>query len=261
MVSSILSASLLLASASAYNLAGRVSKTSATCDARRSTNIVARLGFLQDTRATEMAGAESTTYGEVFGNGYGMGGMSGFSGRVVPLNRGNGGMYGGYGSSMYGRSIYNQGMMGGMYGRSMYGGMNNGMYGRSMYNQGMMGGMYNRGYGMSGMSTHDYYGRGPGSYRQGYGMTQGYGMSGYGSMYSQGMYGGMYNRGGYGMMNRGMYGGMGGYGMNYGMQNRGYGMGMMNRGYGGYGMGMYGGMGGYGMSNRGMFSGGSYGGI
>ena len=60
-VPSILSVSLLLAPAAAFNLAARFPKTPATCDARRSSNAVARLGFLQDTRATEMAGSESTT--------------------------------------------------------------------------------------------------------------------------------------------------------------------------------------------------------
>ena len=68
-VPSILSVSLLLAPAAAFNLAARFPKTPATCDARRSSNAVARLGFLQDTRATEMAGSESTTYGELYGIG------------------------------------------------------------------------------------------------------------------------------------------------------------------------------------------------
>ena len=44
----LLSASLLLAPAAGFNLAARVPKTLATCDARRSSDAVARLGFLQD---------------------------------------------------------------------------------------------------------------------------------------------------------------------------------------------------------------------
>ena len=45
---SMLSVSLLLAPAAAFNLATRFPKTPATCDARRSSNAVARLGFLQN---------------------------------------------------------------------------------------------------------------------------------------------------------------------------------------------------------------------
>ena len=44
----MLSVSLLLAPAAAFNLATRFPKTPATCDARRSSNAVARLGFLQN---------------------------------------------------------------------------------------------------------------------------------------------------------------------------------------------------------------------
>ena len=170
----MLAFSLLLAPAAAFSLATRFPKTPATCDARRSSDAVARLGFLQDTRATEMAGAESTTYGELYP-------MSGFVGGVASTrgygmgNRGYGmgGGYGGYGmGSMYGNR-YGMGMgMGSMYGG--YGGMNS---------------MYGNRYGM-------------GSMNGGYG---GYGM---GSMMNRGM-GGMY---GGGMYNQRSYGGYGGYG-------------------------------------------------
>lgn len=50
----MLSVSLLLAPTAAFNLAARFPKTPATCDARRSSNAVARLGFLQDTRARDI---------------------------------------------------------------------------------------------------------------------------------------------------------------------------------------------------------------
>ena len=160
----MLSVSLLLAPAAAFNLATRFPKTPATCDARRSSNAVARLGFLQDTRATEMAGSESTTYGEL----YGMGGIG--SGYVSPMS----GFVGGVASTRgYGPRYGSYGGMGGYGMNSMYG------------NRYGMGGM---GYGMNGMSTHDYYGRG-----MGMGMYN----RGMGGMYG----GGMYNRGygGYGM--------------------------------------------------------------
>merc|ERR1719217_1651295 len=136
----LLSASLLLAPAAGFNLAARVPKTLATCDARRSSDAVARLGFLQDTRMGEMAGAESTTYGDLYSTG--MSPLAGMYGGIASTRGyGMGGMYGGYGMG---------------YGRGMYGGY--GGYGM---------GMYNRPYGM-------YGGYG------GYGMNRGYGYGGYG---------------------------------------------------------------------------------
>ena len=135
MLRSLVSVSLLVAPAAGFNLAARFPKTLATCDARRSSDAVARLGFLQDTRMGEMAGAESTTYGDLYTSGmsplvgmyggiastrgYGMGGMYGRGmsggygggmgmGRGYGMNRGYGGGYGGYGMGMggYGRGRY-----------------------------------------------------------------------------------------------------------------------------------------------------------
>ena len=160
----MLSVSLLLAPAAAFNLATRFPKTPATCDARRSSNAVARLGFLQDTRATEMAGSESTTYGELYGmGGIGSGYVSPMSGFVggVASTRGYGPRYGSYGgmggygmNSMYGNR-YGMGSMYGGMGR--YGGMGGYGMGMGMYNRGMGGmyggGMYNRGYGGYGMGS------------------------------------------------------------------------------------------------------------
>ena len=95
----LLSASLLLAPAAGFNLAARVPKTLATCDARRSSDAVARLGFLQDTRMGEMAGAESTTYGDLYSTG--MSPLAGMYGGIASTRGyGMGGMYGGYGMAV-----------------------------------------------------------------------------------------------------------------------------------------------------------------
>ena len=95
----LLSASLLLAPAAGFNLAARVPKTLATCDARRSSDAAARLGFLQDTRMGEMAGAESTTYGDLYSTG--MSPLAGMYGGIASTRGyGMGGMYGGYGMAV-----------------------------------------------------------------------------------------------------------------------------------------------------------------
>ena len=95
----LLSAALLLAPAAGFNLAARVPKTLATCDARRSSDAVARLGFLQDTRMGEMAGAESTTYGDLYSTG--MSPLAGMYGGIASTRGyGMGGMYGGYGMAV-----------------------------------------------------------------------------------------------------------------------------------------------------------------